>query len=566
LQLTPALETLGPTLAGATLNLRLNPATDKTFINSGGNTRAYITHTFKVPSGIQHLDAAIAFQAPFTGADSPLVLFALLDPAGNQAAYSIPQGSGSGYGHVDVVTPAAGTWTVVVWTRPTGQAGSYKGPVQFIWAAENYVKFGSVSPARLNLAPGVSESVTAQFAMPTQPGDVAAAVRFSAPAGTASLSEIPVSLRTLIPVSRTGGSFTGTLTGGNGRNGAGPTQTFEFNVPNGINNMNVLLQITDNLYLLEGVLVDPQGMQMSVQPNLDPDGNQQFGLQLFHDNPQPGRWHFVLLQNLFSSGNQTTLPFTARIGFDDQQITAHKLPNSPSVKLSASKAPVVIPVQVINNAAVTEAFFADARLSTFATSALTVQACDPTAPNTTSLPGVCGQFLVPTEVNSIQFIAQSPAPIQLDALNDVGFVFGFTGSPELFGKRVAPGTAVSSLSEPEIPWGAWDAFPALIGPFGKSGAPTAAVTMTANVLLQAFDTAASADSGDIWADVTLGTNTFNPLILATGQAGTINVTITPDPAKVGQTVSGYLYIDTFNGVVGTGDEVVRIPYSYTVAP
>jgi hypothetical protein len=54
--------------------------------------------------------------------------------------------------------------------------------------------------------------------------------------------------------------------------------------------------------------------------------------------------------------------------------------------------------------------------------------------------------------------------------------------------------------------------------------------------------------------------------LATGQAGTINVTITPDPAKVGQTVSGYLYIDTFNGVVGTGDEVVRIPYSYTVAP
>jgi hypothetical protein len=66
--------------------------------------------------------------------------------------------------------------------------------------------------------------------------------------------------------------------------------------------------------------------------------------------------------------------------------------------------------------------------------------------------------------------------------------------------------------------------------------------------------------------VTLGTNTFNPLVLASGQAGIINVTITPDPSKVGQTVSGYLYIDTFNGVVGTGDEVVRIPYSYSVAP
>jgi hypothetical protein len=30
-------------------------------------------------------------------------------------------------------------------------------------------------------------------------------------------------------------------------------------------------------------------------------------------------------------------------------------------------------------------------------------------------------------------------------------------------------------------------------------------------------------------------------------------------------VSGYLYIDTFNPGASTGDEVVRIPYRYTVA-
>jgi hypothetical protein len=46
----------------------------------------------------------------------------------------------------------------------------------------------------------------------------------------------------------------------------------------------------------------------------------------------------------------------------------------------------------------------------------------------------------------------------------------------------------------------------------------------------------------------------------------INVTITPDPTQVGKTVSGFLYIDTFNLAALTGDEVVRIPYSYTVAP
>jgi hypothetical protein len=54
-------------------------------------------------------------------------------------------------------------------------------------------------------------------------------------------------------------------------------------------------------------------------------------------------------------------------------------------------------------------------------------------------------------------------------------------------------------------------------------------------------------------------------VLAAGQSGTINVTITP-PKQIGATVDGYLYIDTFNPNVATGDEVVRIPYRYTVAP
>lgn len=563
LQLSPALETLGAPIAGATLNLQLNPANDKSFVNSTGGTRYYIKHTFKVPANAQHLDAAIAFQAPFTNAP-PLVLFALLDPSGNQAAYSIPQGAGSGYGHVDVVSPAAGTWTVIIWTRAAGTAESYTGPVQFTWAAENFANFGSVSPARLNLPPGASESVTAEFTMPAEPGDLAAAIRFTQPAGAAAigLPEIPISLRTLIPLGPTGGAFTGALTGGNGRPSAGPTQTYEFNVPNGVQNMSLVLQIPDNLYLLEGVLVDPQGMQLSVEPNLDPDGNPQFALQMFHYNPQAGRWKFVLLQNYYSSGNQTSLPFTARIGFNNAQVTATKLPDNPRVKLSASMPAVTIPIQVVNTGAVTEAYFADARLSTLTSISLPLQ---PNCAARTTLPGTCAEYLVPTQVNSIQFVAQSTAPIQMDALNNVGYILGFTGSPDLFAQQVAPDTVVASLTEPEIPYGTWLEFPSLIGPYGKAGAPTKPVTMSAFVLMQAFDTTVSADSGDIWADVTLGTNTFNPLLLASGESGIINVTITPDPTKVGQTVTGFIYIDTYNGVVGTGDEVVRIPYSYTIA-
>lgn len=62
----------------------------------------------------------------------------------------------------------------------------------------------------------------------------------------------------------------------------------------------------------------------------------------------------------------------------------------------------------------------------------------------------------------------------------------------------------------------------------------------------------------------LGSNTFNPLQLAPGQSGTINVTFTPQAAQVGTTVNGFLYIDTFNLGLLTGDEVVRLLYSYKV--
>ena len=84
--------------------------------------------------------------------------------------------------------------------------------------------------------------------------------------------------------------------------------------------------------------------------------------------------------------------------------------------------------------------------------------------------------------------------------------------------------------------------------------------------MQPFDTAMAADSGDAWPILTFGTGSFSPLVLLPGQSGTINVTITPDPSKVGQVVNGFLYIDTYHPAVSTGDEVVRLPYSYTVTP
>jgi Subtilase family/Peptidase inhibitor I9 len=566
--LVPSLQALGPAFAGQSLTLELNPAVDPTFPNVTGSPRSYITRTFNVPAGAQHLDAAIAYKAPFTSA-SAVVYLGLIDPYGRDAAYSIPQGFTSGYGHVDVVSPAAGTWTAIFWTRAPGLPASYSGPVKFSWQVENYVTFGSVSPMSLDLAPGATQWIDARFRMPSEPGDQGVAIRFPNGEGVQH-SDIPIALRTLIPIGPNGGSFSGTMTGGNGRPSTGPTQTFAFDVPPGVNSMSLSLQDEDNFYVLEGLLIDPNGMQLSVEPNFDANGNNVAALQLDRANPQPGRWRFILLVNYYTSGNEISLPFTADIGFDTARVKAPGLPNDPQIKLSASGPPLTVPITITNTGAIAESYFADARPAGLTSLAFgTVPDCSLNsggAPVTT-LPYACFATFLPTQVRSAQFVAQSTAPITMDVVNNVGYVVGVTGAPDLYARTIGPDTVAASLTEPEVPWGEWVLIPSLVGPYGPAGAPTTPVATEAVLQLAPFDAAVTSDYGDLWSDVTFGTQTFTTgLILSPGNSGTIHLTIAPSKSQIGTTVRGFIYIDTFNGIVGTGDEVYRIPYSYSVAP
>jgi hypothetical protein len=552
--LSPALETLGTPIAGQTLALQLNAATDPTFLTAFDAPRPYIKQTFTVPAGADHLDAAIAIPSSVAG-NQTIASLVLLDPSGQQAAYSIPQGIGSGYGHVDVVKPAAGTWTAIIDTTPTGISDSYSGTVQFTWSAERYVAMGSVYPSHLDLPPGASAGVTVVFTSPSQPGDLAAAVRFHDSATGVATSEIPVTVRTQIPTNRNGGSFTSTLTGGNGRAGGSPTQTFEFNVPYGVNDMSLALDISDSGYALVGYLVDPNGMVLSSASNLDANGAPQNVVQLFRASPQPGTWHFVLNEQV-SSGKQTSIPVSGRIGFNNASVTVSGLPADPRVKLSASAAPVTASLVVTNTGAVTKAYFADARLDTTTSVALPTNLCSAAA----TTPGLCAYALIPTETNDVQFVAQSTVPLNMDAAWFVG------DGPDLWGNQVGNDTVVASAVSPEITYGYWGLFPALVGPFGASGAPTEAVTTSVTASMLAFDSTIAASSGDLWADATLGTNTYNPLLLAPGASGTITVTITPASTQVGSSVSGTIFVDTYNSAdnYATGDEVVAVPYAYTI--
>ena len=139
-----------------------------------------------------------------------------------------------------------------------------------------------------------------------------------------------------------------------------------------------------------------------------------------------------------------------------------------------------------------------------------------------------------------------------------------TGAPDLTARSIGPNSVAASLTVPEVPWGEWLLEPTLVGPFGSAGAPTTPVNTSVVASLKAFDGTVSADSGDLWQDVVFGTNTFNPLVLGPGATGTINVMITPQASQIGQFVRGVIYVDTFNGTVNTGDEVVALPYAYTV--
>ena len=58
---------------------------------------------------------------------------ALIDPNGDYAAYSRPQGNGN-HGEVDVHDPVAGTWTAIVFLRD----GTFSGPVHYEFASQSY--------------------------------------------------------------------------------------------------------------------------------------------------------------------------------------------------------------------------------------------------------------------------------------------------------------------------------------------------------------------------------------------------------------------------------------------
>ena len=186
---------------------------------------------------------------------------------------------------------------------------------------------------------------------------------------------IPIIVRSMVGMDNTGGSFSGMLTGGNGRPGApGQTLTYGFDVPGGMSDLGLNITLKDLSYNLQGVLVNPQGLPVDIQSTITDTRTHLFtyenALQFFRRNPEAGRWLFVLFINGTVSGRQTAMPFTGHIAFNTVRVSAPGLPDDPAVHLTQGVARKV-ELTIQNTGAVPESFFVDPRLAALATLHLT---------------------------------------------------------------------------------------------------------------------------------------------------------------------------------------------------
>lgn len=522
-----------------------------TWIDGFGVARAFVTRRFTVPPGVDHLVASIVF-TPNAGRQ---VRLRLLDPGGGLAASTDPQGPG-GFGQADVHAPVPGTWTAIFDTRATSDG--FHGTVAFDLRGLAYSRLGTVVPASLTLQPGQRATFRVAVATPEQPGDLSAAVQLDTDRDRRVA--VPLTLRSLIPTTGGHGRFTGTLTGGNGRDGAPAQQIFyRFDVPAGLRDFGLNLTLSgDPDQFVFGMLETPDGQLLSQQTNVegfDAQDNPIFGqtLQEFRRNPVAGRWTFVVFVQNPVAGTTTAQRFSGEVRFNAVDVHASGLPNSRGTVLPAGR-PVTARVTVHNTGIAPESFFADPR-----TTGRTDLRLVPDKPETgVPVPQLLFiNYQLPTECTRITNSATATAPIDVELQS-------ITEEPEVIVHFDGTHPAAASVRAPQVTPGPWRIFASLVGPFPPQGSPGATADFATTGHCRGFDPAVSSSTGDVWlAAVQAEPPPFTPLVLQPGQTGTITVTFTPSAPR-GTVVTGMLLVDDFNDAAETGDELTAIPYTYTV--
>jgi hypothetical protein len=567
---------LNPSQSTTTGQTTLDTATAPTFIDAFGISRSYVAKTFAVGRNVAMLDVSNAADLP-SGFSIRIIL---MNPQGAFTAYSIPQGYNN-FSNVDVHAPMPGVWTAYF---AASTSSGFNGPVFYKVTRSIYGTMGTVTPSAIKLAPGKTGTFTVNETLPSKPGDVSASVQFKGKVGGVTMS-VPLTLRTVIPAKNL--TFSGTITGGNGRAQGGPAQTniYDLQVPAGKRDLSIGFTFSDPDEIIEGVLSSPDGQVYSFQSNafVDGDGNLEAanGLQIYRRAPAAGQWILTLDVTNPVSGDEISQSFTAHIAYNTVQVHA-VLPTSSHTTLAAG-VPVNVPVTIKNTGTQPLTYFADGRLSTVGTIPLAELSGNATTP----LPvpaGITPFWLVPTETQQLTLSAVADQPVNAD-------FFYLSGEPDQYSAAVGNGATVV-VNAAQVSPGIWETDIGQTGPF-SGPAPAGTVTVSASAQGNLFDPAISSTTGDIWqegvdpsadpqmtAQIVAGQRNLNavrngagpsdtpppatgPVLLAPGQSTTITVTITPS-APSGSVVSGTLYIDDFNSFTDGGDELAAFPYTYTV--
>ncbi len=562
----------------------MNPApTTSCPLNTGafpvwnGLSETYQDEHFTVPttSGPSRLEFATDYQ----DIDQESFLhFALIEPNGSYAAYSEPQGLGD-YGEVEVANPPPGKWTAVFFTEsglitsvtpnvPVGTSGKIQ------WSADTYtyVAGANIIPATLEIAPGQTGFARLALTSSNVSGDASQSVVVTSPYGTTT---VPVTVRTTVPLGRLGGTFSGVVTGGNGRNGAqAESNAYMFNVPGGENDLDVgvaLAKDPNDAFIAE--LINPNGQTLSYTSNITTDS---FGTavatqtaNLYAVNPVGGQWSLLIEWLNPVSGLELSEPFTGTVQFDHVNVNS----NLPSADATISTGTTqTFKVDVTNTGNAPEAFFVDPRLNQSETISLLDLNLGLAAYLTLPLPpgDAYPFYLVPPQTSELQASITGAAPVTFD-------LEYFPGDPDISPGVTSPWTTGSihgdsasvTLNEPEVSPGEWLLDPAEIGPFPAAGAPLVNASANLNAVTQAFDPTMTSSTGDMWSSFNGLSKGFSPAYLDPGQSTTITVSVAPT-AMPGTVVSGTLYVDdyslagSFNFDLPNGDELAAIPYSYTV--
>jgi len=552
-----------------------------------GLSEVYQTENFTVPWTNPAEPSRLVFSSDYqyTG-QTGLLHIALFDPDGTYAAYSLDQGLAD-YAEIEVTDPVPGTWTALFFTEQAGAEGpgsiGTSGPIQWNAQTWEFAPAGSIYPSQLDIAPGQTASATLRLTTPTAAGDTAQSIVVSTLGGQTT---IPVTVRSLVSTGPSGGTFSGVLTGGNGRaNTQAESNNYYFNVAAGETDLDVSITMANSPSgpvvpgdVLLAYLIDPNGQNVGYSSNITfvPTSA---GLepvvspvtQLYHVAPIPGQWELLMYWYNPVVGDELQDPFTGSIQFNQVNVSSN-LPDSATTTVAGLTATASV-VNVTNTAAAPEAFFVDPRLDnqteTLAlpnqNSAVTATAFTIPLPAGLSFP----YYLVPTHTTELEANVTSA-----DATTPVTFdTEPFAGDPDLSPEVPSPGTTSSfgpgsaSLTfsqSPEVTPGIWYLNPDEIGPYPPTGIPTDAASATMSAVTEAFDPAVTSSTGNLW-DGSL--SSF--LYLLPGQSGGIDVYFTPTGPS-GTLVQGTLYVDDITLAAYTGyanpdgDELAAVPYEYKV--